>query len=501
MLKKFIGIDFGTQGVRVGLVSTDGTILDSKEVKYPIHHEQPGYATQDSEDWLTGLNEAMHSVLDPLSEEDKKSIVSITVDATSSTTIGVSKQGKAVTEALMWMDIRSKDQATRINETNSEVLKYCGDAVSPEWFIPKVLWFKEERHKDYKKSEIFVEQLDFINHLLTGKWVASKLNAVCKWNYIDGVGFDEDYMKLIGLEDYKEKIITNVVKMGDVIGTLTVDFADRYGLSQDVKVVQGGIDAHIGMIGMGVVKPGKLATSLGTSFVQLIFTDNKDSGVTGIWGPYNGAMIDGLTLLEAGQISAGSIIKWYQNIFDLNSSTAHEIMNEEVKDIPVGANGLIALDFFQGNRTPYKDSYSTGAFHGLTLNHDRAHIHKAIMESVGFGFKNIVDNFEKFDVKIDEVICTGGVTFDKIWMQILSDITGKEFIINTNTNYGTLLGDAILGSVGAGVYQSLEEAVEHMVHVKEKVVPNLQNTEKYQPLFEKYIRLYEGLKTVDGGEK
>ncbi len=118
---------------------------------------------------------------------------------------------------------------------------------------------------------------------------------------------------------------------------------------------------------------------------------------------------------------------------------------------------------------------------------------------MGYGFKNIVDNFENFDVKIDEVICTGGVTFDKVWMQILSDITGKEFTINTNTNYGTLLGGAILGSVGAGVYKDLEEAVEKMVHVKEKVSPNKENTKLYQPLFEKYIRLYEALKTVDGG--
>lgn len=392
----------------------------------------------------------------------------------------------------MWMDIRSKDVAKRITEMNHPVLAYCGDSVSPEWFIPKVVWIKENKKDIYDEAHLIVEQIDFINYHLTNKWVASKVNAVCKWNYIEGVGFDDGYMESIGLEDYKTKIITDVVAMGDYIGNITSELANEFCLDE-IPVFQGGIDAHIGTIGMGVTEVGKLGANMGTSFVQLIFTD-KDLPVKGIWGPYKGAMVKGLTLLEAGQISAGSIIKWYQNIFNLNQPESFEIMQSEVENIPLGAEGLRVLDFFQGNRTPYKDDYTRGAMFGLTLNHDRAHIHKAIMEGVAFGFKNIIINFENNGIPVDKVICTGGVTFDKTWMQILADVTGKEFVINENTNYGTLLGPAMIAAVGVNKYADLTEAAKHMVHVKDSVAPNLENTKKYQPIFEEYLEYYEKIK-------
>ena len=490
----FLGADFGTQGVRVGLADMKGRLLETKEIKYPINYPEPGQAIQNSDDWWRGFKEALNEVLATLTSAEKKNIKTISICATSSTTVPVDEEGNALDYAMMWMDIRAKDVAKRINETNHPVLGYCGDAVSPEWFIPKLLWIKENKREIYDKADKIVEQIDLINFKLSNIWAASKVNAVCKWNYVDGVGFNDEYMKLIGLEDYKEKIITNVVPMGHSVGNLKPELAEKLGLNE-IPVIQGGIDAHIGMIGMGVVSPGKMAASMGTSFVQLIFTE-KNIPIKGIWGPYKEAMVEGLTLLEAGQISAGSIIKWYQNIFDLNGPESYEIMKEEAENVPLGAGGVRALDFFQGNRTPYKDNYATGAFYGLTLNHDRSHIHKAIMEAVALGFKNIIVNFEKNGVPIDKVICTGGVTFDKIWMQILADVTGKEFTINENTNYGTILGCTLLAAVGSGSYASLDEASKNMVHEKETVVPNLENTKKYENVFQEYLALYQALKPL-----
>lgn len=493
--KLFLGADFGTQGVRVGIADMEGTILKSHEVKYPISYPQPGYAVQDSNNWWKGFKESLKIVLEDFSEDEKKQVQAITICATSSTTLPVDEKGNALDDAMMWMDIRSKEQARRINEMEHPVLEYCGDAVSPEWFIPKLLWIKEEKRDIYNKAYKVVEQIDLINFKLSNTWAASKVNAVCKWNYVDGVGFDDEYMTQIGLEDYKEKIITNVVPMGEKIGNLTSELAEEFGINE-IPVIQGGIDAHIGMIGMGVVAPGKMAAIMGTSFVQLLFTDT-DMPVKGIWGPYKEAMVKGLTLLEAGQISAGSIIKWYEKIFDIKGSQEFKEMQEKAKNLPIGAGGIKALDFFQGNRTPYKDNYATGAFHGLTLNHDREHIHMAIMESVSYGFKNIIVNFENSGVPINKVIGTGGVTQDKVWMQIISDITGKEFTINENTNYGTILGCTMLSATGSESYASLDEASEHMVHEKETVYPNLENTKEYEKHFREYLKLYEALKETE----
>lgn len=488
----FLGADFGTQGVRVGLVNQDGKIIASNEVKYPIHYPKSGYAVQDSSDWWKGFKEALTTIIGDYSAEEKNNIKALSICATSSTVLPVDREGNALDEAMMWMDIRSKEQAKRINETSHSVLGYCGDAVSPEWFIPKLLWIKENNQLIYENADKIVEQIDFINHKLTGNWATSKVNAVCKWNYVDGEGFNEEYMSLIGLEDYQNKMVTSVMPMGEQVGCLNQSLANEFGLN-NIPVIQGGIDAHIGMVGMGVVAPGKMAAIMGTSFVQLLFTD-KDLPIKGIWGPYKEAMVPGLTLLEAGQISAGSIIKWYQNIFDINDGEAFRKMQEEARNIPVGADGIRALDFFQGNRTPYKDNYATGSFHGLTLNHSRAHLHRAIMEAVAFGFKNIIENFEQSGVPINKVIGTGGVTQDKLWMQIIADATGKEFIINDNTNYGTILGCAILGAVGSGLYSSLEQAADKMVHEKETIYPNKDNTKAYNRPFKEYLELYHSLK-------
>lgn len=490
----FITSDFGTQGVRVGIADINGNLLHTHEVKFPLNQPKSGYATQDSQDWWSSFRGALHVVLGELTDEQKNNIQSMSTCATSSTVVPVDEKGDGLAEAMMWMDIRSKDVAKRINETAHEVLNYCGNSVSPEWFIPKMVWLKENERELYDKAFLIVEQLDFINHKLTHQWVASKVNAVCKWNYIDGAGFDQEYMEEIGLEDYQEKMITNVIPMGALVGPLTEELAKEFGINP-VPVYQGGIDAHIGTAGMGVVKAGQMGVNMGTSFVQLIFTDTKQP-VEGIWGPYNGAMIEGLTLLEAGQISAGAIVKWYQRVFNLNGPDGFEIMAKEIAEIPIGSDGLLMLDFFQGNRTPFKDDYAKGAIYGLHLNHSRAHIHRAILEAVAMGFKNIVTNFENHGVSVDEVICTGGVTFDKTWMQIIADATGKELIINENTNYGTLIGPAMIAAVGAGSFQNLEEAASFMTHKKETIIPNLENMEKYDALFDDYLALYHSTKPL-----
>ena len=488
----FLTSDFGTQGCRVGVADMEGNLLATKEEKYPIHYPKPGYAVQNSDHWWSSFKVAAVEVLETIGAEARSRVRAIAICATSSSVVPVDEEGEALADAMMWMDVRSKGVATRINETRHPVLSHCGDAVSPEWFIPKLLWIKENERDLYDRAHLIVEQQDLINFRLTGTWAASKVQAVCKWNYVDGAGFDDDYMGLIGLEDYRDKIICNVLPMGAVIGNMREELASELGIDS-IPVVQGGIDAHIGTVGMGVVKPGILGANMGTSFVQLIFTD-VDKPVTGVWGPYTGAMIPGLTLLEGGQISAGSLVKWYQSIFDIQGSEAFDIMREEVKGIPIGADGLIALDFFQGNRTPYKDSYSKGALFGLTLNHDRAHIHRALMEAVALGFKNIIVNFEKQGVPVNKVICTGGVTFDKVWMKILADATGKPFVINENTNYGTLLGPAMLAATGVGAFRDLEDAADHMVHRKEQVDPDLSVFAEYERLFRIYCELYEKTK-------
>lgn len=486
-----MGIDFGTNGVRVGIVDCNGEILVHKETFYATKFEEEGSATQNCNDWIPSFYESAGYCLDKLSEAEKQRLSSAAVCATSSTVLLIDSNGNPLTDAFLWMDTRSKHCAKRINDTKHPVLKYCGGEVSPEWLVPKVLWLKENYPDEYNKCYKAVDQIDYINYFLTGNLAASKCNAVCKWNYVDGEGFNQEFLDLIGLPDFEEKVITNVLPVGQEVGTLRSEIAQRLGIPE-IKIYMGGIDAHIAMIGMGVVEPNQMAMIMGTSFVQFVLAE-KPMFIDGIWGPYVGALGEGFSLIECGQISAGSIIKWFYKTFDMSGEDIYATMIQEAEKVPIGANGIRALDFFQGNRTPYKNTKAKGCLNGLTLNHTKADIYRALIESVALGTKNIVVNLAKSGVAVKGITGCGGVTKDRLWMQIISDCTGLPIYVNKHTSNGGILGAAILCACSDNTYDSFVEAAKKMTHKLHVVEPNMNNFELYNNVYEDYIKLYLSL--------
>lgn len=492
----FMGIDTGTQSVRVAVADINGNIIASNEQTWETYYPKPGWAEQKPDEWLAALDRALTNVTDNLSMGVRYAIKAVSVCSTSSTVLPVDEEGHALDDAIMWMDTRAVEQMTRINATKHPVLDFSGGEDSVEWMLPKTLWIRDNKPEVYQNAYKIVEQLDFINYLLAGKFSTSICQAACKWNYVSSEdGWNEDFFEQIGFPEYKQKLVTEVTAPGTVLGTVRRDFAEKYDLNPDMLVVQGGIDAHIGMIGLGVARPGKLAMIMGTSFVQLAFAD-KRIALDGIWGPYDEPILPGKWLLEGGQISAGSIIKWYMKAFGLSGEdNPYALMAEEIKNIPPGANGLVALDFFQGNRTPYKDPNAKGVIYGLTLSHTRGDIYKALLESVALGTKNIIDNFEKQGAPIDMVVGSGGVTKDKAWMQIIADATGKPIVVTADSSSGAL-GCTIVAAVGTGAYPDMDSATRGMVKDAYIIEPNPAVYEDYQKVFNTYETLYGSLKDL-----
>ena len=241
-----------------------------------------------------------------------------------------------------------------------------------------------------------------------------------------------------------------------------------------------------------------MAMIMGTSFVQLCFSEQKLQ-LDGLWGPYDAPIIPNAWLLEGGQTSAGSIVKWYMREFGVDKlDNPYAYMNEQIEGIAPGADGLVALDFFQGNRTPYKDANAKGVIYGLTLSHTKAHIYRALLESVAFGTKNIIDSFEKNGSPVNTIVGCGGVTKDKVWMQIISDVTGKPIVVTEDAG-ASALGCAIVASVGSKAYTNFEEATRGMVKEAYVVEPNPQTHAVYEGIFEKYVEIYRQLKGTMAG--
>ena len=498
MANYFMGIDTGTQGVRMGIADEAGNIVYSYELGWDTSYPHPGWAEQNPEYWwksLEGVFADMASNVDP---EIRKNVLSVCLDSTSSSVIPVDEKGTPLHNAIMWMDIRAAKEAAFINATGHKVLKYSGGADSAEWFVPKCLWVKHNEPDIYAKTWKFVDQEDWMNFKLSGEWSSSMCNMTCKGNYVRSLGgYDHSFFEAVGFEDHTEKMIQRVDRVGDPIGNIRPELAEKYGFSPDMKVLQGSVDAHMGMFGQNAIAEGKMAVTMGTSFVHLGLT-KKPLDLKGVWGPYEEAVMDGTWCIEGGQASGAGLTNWFVKTYNIDKITDENpfaFLANSLADTEPGANGLVAIDFFQGNRTPYKDDYARGIIFGLTMQHSWKHIYRAILEAVAFGTHNILSNLDNQGYKIEEIIACGGVTKNKPWIQMISDVTGKKIVINRDSQ-AAVLGGCVVGA-GTMLYGGdFQKAADKMVYPIKVIEPDMELHKKYQPIFEKYKALYESTKHI-----
>lgn len=490
-----LGIDVGTQGVKVGLFTLRGDYkLVSK--KYTTYFPHPGWAEQHAEDWWQALKEAVRECV---IAAPSTVIGGLCVSATSSTVLCVDREGTPLAPAIMWMDMRASQEAQEVSALDDPILRYSGGAVSAEWMLPKTLWIKRNEPELYTRSHKIVEQLDWLNFRLTGRWVASQCNATCKWGYSnkDG-GWKRDFYVAAGFADFNEKWPLEVIPMGKQIGSLTKQASEELNLDEGIPVFQGGIDAYAAMIGMGVVNEGQMAVIMGTSFVHLALS-HKPYFQEGMWGPYPDAIFSDLWVLEGGQTSCASIINWVADEmareYGGDSLKAHQELIEEAARLGPGSNGLISLDMWQGNRTPFRDPLITGVIAGLTLNSNRAAIYRSLMESVAYGTKSILDIFKRNGYQIQGLVASGGPTRNSLWLQIMADVLQTPIIVNKYTEAG-ILGGVILASVGLGWFDSVEESAKHFVETGQIVSPNKDVAGEYSFYYQCYLELYKSVKPV-----
>ncbi len=489
-----LSADFGTQGVRAAVFDKYGNPVQIAFEEYDTYYPQPGWAEQDPHQWWEAFKKALSKCL--IHIKDPSKIKGMTICSTSSTVLAVDAVGEPLIPAILWMDNRAVAETEKINRSAHPYLKYSGGEDSVEWMIPKLLWLKENKPEIYNKAYLILEEQDWLNYRLTNRWVSSKCTATCKWNYVDiEQGWSDEFMCSIGLGDYKSKLPIDVVAVGKPIGRIAASAAEELGLNTDITVFQGGIDAHIGMLGMGVVEPGDLGIIMGTSFVHLTHSPNPVFH-KGLWGPYPNALIDGLWLLEGGQVSCGSLTRWFRDHLakDLTVSTskdnAYQLLAAEAAKVPPGSEGLIVLDTWQGNRTPYRNPLAKGAIWGMTLSHSRAHLYRAILESVAYGTRNILDCFAKVNIEIKRIIACGGVLNNNLWLQIIANVTGIP-IQKVSFGEAGVLGCAVCTAAGLGIYTDLTQAAKNMVTHGEVIEVDQSEHELYSHYFEMYKKTYE----------
>ena len=498
--KHVLGIDCGTQSLRTAIVDLEGNVVASATQECPIVHPRVGWAEQNADDWWAA---ARATVPQALSEAglSKFDIAGIAVDGTSCTVVVTDKEGRPLRPVILWMDQRAHEQAERITATGDPILRYVGGSDSPEWMLPKSLWLKENEPEIYEQAHWVFEGTDWLLYRLTGEVTCSLNEVTCKWNYArpEG-GWSNGMLRAVGLMDLKCKWPTRICAMGEQVGELSPDAADELGLATGTPVSEAGIDAYAAMIGLNVVKPGRMALVMGSSTCHMALCSE---GIfdTGVWGPYPEALLPDLWVLEGGQTATGSIVKWFKDQFGAaqiaeageRGIDPYEVLDEQAAGVAPGCEGLVCLDYFQGNRTPLRDPLARGMIWGLSLPHTPAHLFRAIYEGTAMGTRHILEDIGRGGFKAEGIYACGGGAKSRLWLQIHADVCQVPIML-THEPEATVLGTAICAAVGAGLFGSIPEASEQMVRVTDQIDPNLDNRETYDFYFDKYVRTYRQMK-------
>jgi FGGY-family pentulose kinase len=498
-----LGIDYGTGGVRVGVFDRDGSPVDFESVEIPTRYSRPGCAEQDPAAWWSALVQAVRKVL-AKRQVHADQIAGISAGATSATVVAMDDQARPLRPAIMWMDLRASDQADRVASTKNPALKYNGHGpVSAEWGVPKVMWLKENEPATWRNAAHVVDGEDWLIQRLTGRWAASINIAASKYYYDRTTGgFPEKMFRDVGIEDLLEKYPSDVLDLGAVVGGLRADVAKEFGLNADIPVAEGGVDAYMGALGLGVVEPGKMAMITGSSHVMIGQSAEPIYGA-GFWGAYTDALVRGQYTVEGGQASTGSLVAWFKNgyagyqVAEANKRgiDPYLVLNEQAAKVPIGCDGLVALDYFQGNRSPHTDPLARGMLWGLSLGHTPGHVFRALLESICYGTETVFQAMRSSNFEPQQIMVSGGPTKSDLWMQMHSDVSNMP-IAMTKVPEGPVLGSAMLAAVGAGIYPDIQSAAAGMVHTDRVVEPDHARHEEYAFYLDKYIRSYPAMKDL-----
>ncbi|MBU8831755.1 FGGY-family carbohydrate kinase [Mycolicibacterium goodii] len=500
-------IDLGTEGARVGAFTEDGTALGSTHRPYLTHHPRPGWAEQDPRDWWAAITAATRELLSGELCRAAGRVIAVAASTTASTVAVVDAAGTPLRPAILWMDARGaaeSEQTARLS-LQHPILEWSGGSDAAEWLLPKAMWLKKHDREAYRSAARIVEAVDYLTFRLTGRWVGSQMNAVCKYNYDTLAGrFPAELYAALGMSDLIEKLPDEIIPVGGVAGTLSDGAAADLGIDDRPVVAVGGIDAHVSLLACGGNVDGLVSLVSGTS--SAIVTEvERPTNSNEVWGPYPEALNQGKWLVEGGQVTSGSVLKWTgESIMGVPREDLAGLI-EQAAAVDPASHGLRALDYFMGNRTPHREARLRGAVIGLTLGTTKAELYRAMVEAVACGTRSVIDSFERSGVPCTRLVFSGGIERNTLWQQVTIDVLGRpaELVIGENL---TLRACAVIAATGAGIVPSLTAGSRLFAPRVRMLEPDLKRSALYERTFDDYQRLTAALRpimcdTVDGSSE
>jgi xylulokinase len=494
----FLGIDIGTSGTKTLAINDQGQILSEATASYPAYHPRPLWSEQDPEDWWQATVKTVRAVVAQagLKPADVKSIG---LSGQMHGSVFLDRKGNVVRRALLWNDQRTGPECEEIERRaggRKALIRMVANPALTGFTAPKILWLRNHEPRNFDKTVKVLLPKDDMRRRLTGE-LATEVSDASGTLLLD-VAKRNWSKQLLSRLELDPDLLAPCYESEQVTGKLRPQVAEELGLSSDCVVVGGAGDCAANAVGSGIVKQGLLASSLGTSGVMFVHSNQMQFDPAGRLHTFCHA-VHGKWHMMGVSLSAAGSLEWFcqevcrELMAEQGEQNPYQVLTREAAEVPTGSEGLLFLPYLAGERTPHADPLARGCFVGLTLRHTRGHLTRAIMEGVTYALRESLAIIEELGVPVRQIRLGGGGAKSALWRQIQADVFGKK-VHRINTEQGPAFGVALLAAVGAGTFRNIEQACAATIHTVEETAVNAKAARYHQQAFPVYQQLYRSLK-------
>lgn len=492
LTKYLLGIDISTTTAKALLIDHTGIVLAVGSTPLSLSTPRPLWSEQNPEDWWLGAVSSIQQVLTEtrISPSD---IAAIGLTGQMHGLVLLDEKGQTLRPAILWNDQRTAAECDEIRKRvgKEHLIQITGNDALTGFTAPKILWVQQNEPDIYARARHILLPKDYIRFRLTGKYAMDKADGSGTILFdLHSRNWSPEILSTLGIP---AEWLPPTYEGPEFTGQISIEAARQTGLQAGTPVAAGGGDQSAQAVGVGAVKPGVVALTVGTSGVVFATTPSALVEPQGRLHAFCHA-VPGLWHFMGVMLSAAGSLQWYRDT--LAAGVSFDDLLTEAEAVPAGCEGLLFLPYLSGERTPHPDPLARGAFIGLTLRHSRGHMTRAVLEGVAFGLK---DSFELIRAaglgEIHQVRASGGGTKGALWRQILADVLETE-LVETNTSEGGAFGAALLAGVGAGIWKDVPSACEATIQLTRKTQADTWQFDAYRSSYNVYTELYPTLKST-----
>ena len=488
----FLGMDVGTGGTRAVVVNAAGKLMGSASCDHaPFRAEHPGWAEQDPEDWWRAAKEAIKGAL-AATPEPKEPIAAIALTGQMHGAVMLGENGEVLRPALIWCDTRTQPECDWLTEKigYERLIELTCNPALPNFTLTKLLWVKKHQPEIFAKIAHIMCPKDYVRYRLTGEFAIDVQEA--SGTLLLDVTHRRWSKEVAEVAGIKESWLPRVFESPEICARISAEAEGLTGLAAGTPVAAGAGDQGAGAVGMGILQPGSVSATIGTSGVVFAATAQPTKDPKGRLHTFCHA-VPGLWHVMGVTQSAGLSLSWLKETFFAGQS--YDALNEGAAKVPAGSEGLEWAPYLLGERTPHLDPEVRAAFAGIGVNHTAAHFVRAVLEGVAYSLEDTFTLFAELGIPVSAIRLGGGGARGALWRRIQAGIYGQAVEVLV-AEEGGAFGCALMAGVGVGHWANLDEACAQAIEVAQRIEPDAADMAAYKKGYAEWRKLYPALKSL-----